>query len=129
LICVLGPTASRIKRGEHSFNAPEELRDLLTGAGFAKVEVHTVVRQIVFPSVLDYVSFQLLATPMAALWDDRTEDGRQAAIKMITSETARFSDPAMLKGGRFSFQQEAYVGTASASETRRCLALMSAFGG
>ena len=115
LDCVLGPTASRIKRGEHSFNAPEELRDLLSGAGFAKVEVHTVVQQIAFPSVLDYVSFQLLATPMAALLGDRTEGDRQAAIKMIASETARLSDPAMLEGGRFSFQQEAYVGAASAS--------------
>jgi hypothetical protein len=65
--------------------------------------------------VLDYVSFQLLATPMAALLGDRTEGDRQAAIKMIASETARLSDPAMLEGGRFSFQQEAYVGTASAS--------------
>jgi len=115
LDCVLGPTASRIKRGEHSFNAPEELRDLLTGAGFANVEVHIVIQQIAFPSVLDYVSFQLLATPMAALLGDRTEDDRQAAIEMIASKTAGFSDLAMLEGGRFSFQQEAYVGAGSAS--------------
>jgi ubiquinone/menaquinone biosynthesis C-methylase UbiE len=27
---VLGPNASKIKRGEHSFNAPDELRELLT---------------------------------------------------------------------------------------------------
>ena len=63
---VLGPNASKIKRGEHSFNAPEELRELLIEAGFAKVEVQTVVQLIAFPSVLDYVRFQLLATPMAA---------------------------------------------------------------
>jgi ubiquinone/menaquinone biosynthesis C-methylase UbiE len=112
---VLGPDASRIKRGEHSFNKPQELRDLLTGAGFAKVEVHTVVQQIAFPSALDYVSFQLLATPMAALLSDRTESDRQAAIKMIASEIERFFDPAMLERGQFSFQQEAYVGTAFAS--------------
>jgi ubiquinone/menaquinone biosynthesis C-methylase UbiE len=112
---VLGPTASKIKRGEHSFNAPDELRHLLTGGGFSKIEVHTVVQQITFPSVLDYVRFQLLATPMASLLSDRTEDDRQAVIKMIASETASFSDPTMLEGGRFSFQQEAYVGTALAT--------------
>jgi ubiquinone/menaquinone biosynthesis C-methylase UbiE len=112
---VLGPAASRIKRGEHSFNAPEELRDLLTAAGFAKVEVHTVVQQIAFPSVLDYVSFQLLATPMAPLLDGCAKGDRKAAIKMIALETARLSDAAMLEGGRFSFQQEAYVAMASAS--------------
>ncbi|RUU11061.1 methyltransferase domain-containing protein [Mesorhizobium sp. USDA-HM6] len=112
---VLGPTASLVKRGEHSFNAPEELRDLLTGAGFSKVEVRSVVQQIVFPTVIDYVSFQLLATPMAALLSDRADGDRQATIKMIASETAALSDPAMLEDGRFSFPQEAYVGVASAS--------------
>lgn len=112
LDCVLGPTASRIKRGEHSFNAPDELKELLIDAGFAEVEVQTVVQKIVFPSVLDYVRFQLLATPMAALLSDRAEADRQMAIKTVASETVSFSDPAMLEGGAFSFAQEAYVGTA-----------------
>ena len=52
-------------------------------AGFAHVEVQTVVQQIAFPSVLDYVRFQLLATPMAALLRDRDEADRQATIKTI----------------------------------------------
>jgi ubiquinone/menaquinone biosynthesis C-methylase UbiE len=112
---VLGAHASKIKRGEHSFNAPDELRVLLIDAGFANIEVETVVKQIVFPSVLDYVRFQLLATPMAALLSNRDEADRQAAIKTIASETASFSDPAMLEGGRFSFRQEAYVGTGQAT--------------
>jgi hypothetical protein len=109
---VLGPNASKIKRGEHSFNAPDELEKLLIEAGFVEVEVQTVVQQIVFPSVLDYVRFQLLATPMAALLSDRAEADRQAAIKTIALETASFSDSVMLEGDRFSFRQEAYVGTA-----------------
>jgi ubiquinone/menaquinone biosynthesis C-methylase UbiE len=112
---VLGASASKIKRGEHVFNTPDELRVLLIGAGFANVEVETVVKQIVFPSVLDYVRFQLLATPMAALLSNRDEADRQAAIKTIALETASFSDPAMLEGGRFSFLQEAYVGTGRAT--------------
>ena len=44
-----------------------------------------MVQQITFPSVLDYMGFQLLATPMAALLGDRTEKDRQAAIKAIAS--------------------------------------------
>jgi ubiquinone/menaquinone biosynthesis C-methylase UbiE len=111
---VLGPNASKIKRGEHSFNAPDELRKLLIEAQFAKAEVQTAVQQIAFPSVLDYVRFQLLATPMAALLSNRDEADRQAAIKTIAQETASFSDPAMLEGGGFSFRQEAYVGTGRA---------------
>ena len=110
---VFGPNASKIKRGEHSFNAPDELRELLIDARFANVEVQTVVQQIAFPSVLDDVRFQLLATPMAALLSNRDEADRQAAIKTVALETANFSDPAMLQGGAFSFKQEAYVGIAS----------------
>jgi ubiquinone/menaquinone biosynthesis C-methylase UbiE len=111
----VGPNASKIKRGEHSFNAPDELQELLIEAGFANVEVRTVVQQIAFPSVLDYVRFQLLATPMAALLSNRDEADRQAVIKTIALETASFSDPAMLEGGRFSFRQEAFVGTGHAA--------------
>jgi ubiquinone/menaquinone biosynthesis C-methylase UbiE len=109
---VLGPNASKIKRAEHSFNAPDELKGLFIDAGFAEVEVQTVVQKIVFPSVLDYVRFQLLATPQAALLSNRDEADRQAAIKTVASQTASFSDPEMLEGGGFSFEQEAYVGTA-----------------
>jgi Methylase involved in ubiquinone/menaquinone biosynthesis len=109
---VLGPTASKIKRAEHSFNAPDELKEPLMDAGFAEVEVQTVVLEIAFPSVLDYVRFQLLATPMSTLLSDFSETDRQAAIKMIASETASFSNPEMLEGGGFSFGQEAYIGTA-----------------
>jgi hypothetical protein len=107
---VLGPTASRIKRGEHSFNAADELQERLIDAGFAEVEVKTVVQKIAFPSVLDYVRFQLLATPMAALLSAETD--RQATIKTVAMETASFSGSAVLEGGEFSFLQEAYVGTA-----------------
>ena len=109
---VLGPDASKIKRGEHSFGAPEELQELLIAAGFAKIEVQTVVQKIAFPSVLDYVRFQLLATPMLALLSNRGEADRQAAIERIASETTSFCDPAMLEGDGFSFPQEAYVATA-----------------
>jgi ubiquinone/menaquinone biosynthesis C-methylase UbiE len=112
---VLGQTASKIKRAEHSFNTPDELKELLMDAGFARVEVQTVVLEIAFPSVLDYVRLQLLATPMSALLSDLSETDRQAAIKTIASETASFSNPEMLEGGGFSFEQEAYVGTARAT--------------
>jgi ubiquinone/menaquinone biosynthesis C-methylase UbiE len=87
---ILGTDASKIKRGEHSFKAPGELRELIVEAGFTRVEVQTVVQQIAFPSVLDYVRFQLLATPMAALLSNRDEADRQAVIKTIARETTTF---------------------------------------
>lgn len=109
---ILGADASRIKRSEHSFAAPTQLEVLLKDSGFNAVDVRTVGQRIAFPSVLDYVRFQLLATPMAILLKDRTEAERQAIIASVASKTANLSTPALLDGGRFTFPQEAYVAVA-----------------
>ena len=94
---VLGENSSRIKRGEHSFVDPAQLETLLKGAGFSAVNVQTVEQTIAFPSVLDYVRFQLLATPMTALLKDRTEPDRQAVISSVASKTTALATPAMLR--------------------------------
>jgi ubiquinone/menaquinone biosynthesis C-methylase UbiE len=112
---VLGRDASRIKRGEHSFNDATQLEALLRGSGFNAVDIQTVEQTIVFPSVIDYVRFQLLATPMTVLLQDLTEPEREAIISSIASKTMQLSSPAMLEGGRFTFPQEAYVAMAQSS--------------
>lgn len=112
---VIGADASGIKRGEHSFTEPTQLETLLDGAGFVAVNVHIVEQTIVFPSVLDYVRFQLLATPMTVLLRDRSARERQAIISSIESRTRAFSSPEMLECGRFTFQQQAYVAIAHRS--------------
>ena len=82
---VLGADASRIKRGEHSFADPTQLETLLEDAGFRAIDVQTVIQTIAFPSVLDYVRFQLLATPMTVLLADRTEPEREGIISSVAS--------------------------------------------
>jgi ubiquinone/menaquinone biosynthesis C-methylase UbiE len=109
---VLGTDASRIKRGEHSFADGEQLELLMKDAGFGEVDAQTVAQTIAFPSVLDYVRFQLLATPMTVLLRDKNERERQAIISLVAAKTMTFSTPAMLDGGRFSFPQEAYIAVA-----------------
>jgi len=109
---VVGKDASRIKRGEHSFTDATQLETLLRESGFNAVDVQTVEQTIVFPSVLDYVRFQLLATPMTVLLKNWTEPEREATISSITSKTIALSRPAMLEGGRFTFPQQAYVAIA-----------------
>jgi len=109
---VLGSQASRIKRSEHSFANPAQLEKLLGDAGFGTIDVQAVVQTIVFPSVLDYVRFQLLATPMTILLNDRTEPERQKVISSVASEAAALSTPSMLDGGKFTFPQEGYVAVA-----------------
>jgi ubiquinone/menaquinone biosynthesis C-methylase UbiE len=109
---VLGADASRIKRGEHAFSDPGQLDALLTDADFHAADVHTVVQRIVFPSVIDYVRFQLLATPMMTLLKDMSTPEREQIVSDVASSTASFSAPESLDGGTFSFPQEAYVATA-----------------
>jgi hypothetical protein len=52
---------------------------------------------------------------MTVLLKDRTEPEREAIISSIASKTMALSDPAMLKGNRFTFPQEAYVAIARSS--------------
>jgi ubiquinone/menaquinone biosynthesis C-methylase UbiE len=108
----LGPDASKIKRSEHLFSNPQEVVALLADAGFVQVEVSTVTKQITFPSVLDYVRFQLIATPMASLLSGRNDTAREADIRQIASRTEAGLPPEMLRGGQLRFPQEAYVATA-----------------
>ncbi|MCA6114326.1 methyltransferase domain-containing protein [Bradyrhizobium sp. WSM 1738] len=109
---VLGKDASRIKRGEHSFSDPAQLEGRLRRADFQAVEVHIVVQTIVFPSVLDYVRFQLLATPMTILLQDSDEAERQAIITSVAARTTSRSTLKMLADGNFTFPQQAYVALA-----------------
>jgi SAM-dependent methyltransferase len=109
---VLGAGASQIKRDEHSFADGAHLEILFKDAGFAAVTVQQVVQAVAFPSVLDYVKFQLLATPMTVLLRERSESERQELITLVASRTTALLTPAMLADGRFTFPQEAYVGIA-----------------
>jgi ubiquinone/menaquinone biosynthesis C-methylase UbiE len=107
-----GPDASKTKRVEHVFAEADDLRALISAAGFTRVEVTTVSKRIRFPSVLDYVRFQLIATPMAGLLRERNEAERKALIEDVAEITRSLIDREMLDDGRFSFPQEAHVAIA-----------------
>jgi hypothetical protein len=88
---------------------------VLSKEGFEQVDVQTVSQRIAFPSLLDYVRFQLIATPMAGLLANRSDLEREEAIEAIASHAASLLDPEMLQDGRFSFPQVALVATARKS--------------
>jgi|HubBroStandDraft_6_1064221.scaffolds.fasta_scaffold661104_1 hypothetical protein len=94
----------------------EHRSQLAADGGFGNVVVSTVQQTIVFPSVLDYVRLQLVATPMTMLLKEKTEPERQAIISSVASTAATLSNPSMLDGGRFAFPQEAYVAIARPSD-------------
>jgi hypothetical protein len=76
-------------------------------------DVATVTKQIIFPSMLDYVRFQLTATPMIALLNDKVAAERERLIVSIADDAASRLDPSMLAGGKLTFPQESFVVTAS----------------
>ena len=108
----LGPDASATKRAEHIFGSAEEVRIVLAEEGFKQIDVQTVTQRIVFPSVLDYVRFQLTATPMASLLNDRSELEREKEIEAVVTHTASLLEPEMVRDGRLTFPQVAHVAVA-----------------
>lgn len=109
----LGAESSRTKRSEHLSCDALEVGTWTKQAGFDVVDVATVAKQITFPSMLDYVRFQLTATPMAALLKERDAAERERLIVSIADNAALRLDPSMLAGGKLTFPQESFVVTAS----------------
>jgi hypothetical protein len=88
------------------------VKSLLEEAGFEDVEVMTVTKQIKFPSMLDYVRFQLIATPMASLIKDKDDARRNQLIASIATDAASCLEPTTLQDGRLTFPQESQVAIA-----------------
>jgi ubiquinone/menaquinone biosynthesis C-methylase UbiE len=63
----VGRDASSAKRTEHSLADTDELRVLVTDAGFREVATRTETKMVRLPSASDYVRIQLAATPLATL--------------------------------------------------------------
>lgn len=112
----LGAESSRTKRSEHLSCDADEVGNWLRQAGFNAVNVLTVSKQISFPSMLDYVRFQLTATPMAALLQGEDAAGRERMIVAIADDAVTRLDPAVLANGGLTFPQESFVVLASKGE-------------
>jgi ubiquinone/menaquinone biosynthesis C-methylase UbiE len=112
----LGPDASSIKRGEHALSEVVEVDRLLTQAGFSQVSIEKVAKRITFPSVLNYVRIQLIATPMALLLGERNEIEREEMIEAIASDTRALLPSDAIADGQLSFPQGALVATAFRGE-------------
>jgi ubiquinone/menaquinone biosynthesis C-methylase UbiE len=112
----LGPDASKIKRAEHIFREADQVRTLLADEGFVQIEVNTVTQHISFPSVLDYVRFQLTATPIASFLSHRSQMERESTTKKVASIIESLLGPELLRDGRLTSPQEGHVATARRSD-------------
>jgi hypothetical protein len=63
--------------------------------------------------MLDYVRFQLTATPMAALLKDKDVAERQRLMLSIAADAISRIDRSMLADGKLTFPQQSFVATAS----------------
>lgn len=109
----LGPEASRTKRSEHLSCDVQEVGNWLKQAGFDAVDVAVVAKQITFPSMRDYVRFQLKATPMAALVSEKDAPEQESLIEKVAENAVARLHSSMLHAGRLTFPQESFVVMAS----------------
>lgn len=109
----LGEEASRTKRSEHISCDAQEVGTWAMQAGFDVVNVAAVTKQITFPSMLNYVRFQLTATPMAGLLKDKGAPERERLIMSISDDAASRLGHSMLADGKLIFPQQSFVVMAS----------------
>lgn len=106
----LGEGASCAKRNEHALADREVVRSLFGEAGFARVRVETVAKTSRYPSVSEYVRFQLQATPLAAGFDSYDQPERDRLTALVVDElSTRLA--AFVREREFAFPQVAHVAT------------------
>jgi ubiquinone/menaquinone biosynthesis C-methylase UbiE len=108
----LGESASSAKRAEHSVSDSDRLAQLAADGGLKNVVVVPVTLTIRFPSALDYVRVQLMATPQARLLSKMMAPERDAMIQVIAQDLA-ISLCSVGPTGEISSAQECNVLTAT----------------
>lgn len=87
----IGPEAAGFARAVFALSDPDELRDLLAGAGFRDIEVHAAPRRIDTPPPRDFLWQYVHSTPLAPRVLQAPDDKRQALESEVTSRWQRFA--------------------------------------
>jgi ubiquinone/menaquinone biosynthesis C-methylase UbiE len=69
---------------------PDEIRVLLTTAGFRAIELTVVQRDLSLPALTEFVPRHISATPMAAGYSGASAAAQQAVIRDITDQLTAF---------------------------------------
>jgi ubiquinone/menaquinone biosynthesis C-methylase UbiE len=107
----LGEGASRAKRSEHSLADSADVRELFVDAGFADVDVETVIRTVRFASADEWVGIQFAATPLAALLTEREPSERDRLVALVSADVGKTLATYVQADG-FAFPQEVHVALA-----------------
>jgi ubiquinone/menaquinone biosynthesis C-methylase UbiE len=107
-----GEGASRAKRHEHSLADRSEVAALLTAAGFARLRLETLRREIRFASAEEWVRIQFAATPLAALLEGR-EPSECARLVAAVGADVGTTFPSVADDVDFAFSQEVHIAFAT----------------
>ena len=88
----VGPEAGAAMQAPCGFGEAEVLRELLRQADFHDIRIHIVILTIRHPSVAEFISGQLTATPMAASIAALSGDGRAALHDDICASLRPYTD-------------------------------------
>jgi len=104
----LGEGASLPKRKEHALADRGALHQLFRDVGFTRVRIETVTKSSRYPSLSDFVSFQLRATPLASVLAQYKEPQRDGLTALLVEDlNPRLAG--FVRGGDLVFPQVAHV--------------------
>jgi len=87
----LGVEAATIMRAPFGLGDPEQLRALVTGAGFGHVEIRSSVGKVRFASPEHFLRYQVAASPLAGPVSQADDRSRQALMQMASTALQTFA--------------------------------------
>jgi len=80
---IIAPEAAAIMQGPFALGSADDLRTLITGAGFGDVVVQPAAKELRFPSAEEFVRRYVAATPRAAVVAKANDEARAALITEV----------------------------------------------
>jgi SAM-dependent methyltransferase len=80
----IGPDAAAFMQGPFALGSAEELRRLITEAGFRDVFLRPAAKTLRFPSPEEFLQRYVAATPLAGVVAQATGDARNALLAAVT---------------------------------------------
>src|SRR5215813_1109174 len=81
----ISPEAAAIMQGPFSLGGADDLRTLITGAGFRDLALRSASKALRFPSPEEFVRRYVAATPLSAMVTKASDDARAALLSEVSA--------------------------------------------
>jgi ubiquinone/menaquinone biosynthesis C-methylase UbiE len=88
----VGPDAGSMMRSPFSSLSADELRELITGAGFGKVRILLGIAPVRYPSAEEFLRWEGASSPLAGLIGTLSDDAREALIRDLGQALRTYTD-------------------------------------